>query len=348
MIFIVGTAAPGGIDSVINDHLQSGIYKDHGVRRLITHKGAGKFIDICLFFRSVSILLLSLIQNKVTLVHAHMSYNASFWRKYLIFNICTFFKVPFVCHLHGSEFKDYVNNSSNFRRSRLTHLARGANAFLVLSKSWKEYVDQCFGIDSTILPNFIDIDKKYKEKSLVEQGDIIFIGAFIARKGVLELIEAFHRSRLGCKLRLCGSGPLLSAAQDLVEKYQLNSKVVFHGWVSGVEKYEIMSKCSVFVLPTYNEGLPLTILEAFATKTFVISTPVGAIPEVVVNQKSGLLVPVGDVNSLVESLTFYFSNIDKCSMMTNSAYSLYQERYTSDSVLPILADVYNSAHKGGL
>jgi glycosyltransferase involved in cell wall biosynthesis len=323
--------------------MHSDIYNDNGVKRLITHSGAGKFKDIVLFVRALLIFLVLVIQSKVDLVHAHMSYNASFWRKYIFFLLCRAFTVPFICHLHGSEFKGYVKRSGRIRSSRLKHLARGADTFLVLSRSWKEYVDECFGINSVILPNYIDLADKHKNKNLDGEGDIIFVGAFIERKGVLDLIKAFYQANLNCNLRLCGSGPLLEEAKALVQEYQINSKVIFHGWVSGDEKYNIFSKSSVFVLPTYNEGLPLTILEAFATRTFVISTPVGAIPEVVIENKSGLLFPAGNISCLKDRLTFYFNNRELCNQMIHEAYCIYESNYTSKSVMPILKQVYENA-----
>lgn len=82
MIVILGTSAKGGIDSVIKDHIACGLYDNVGYKRIVTHEGVSKLGDLLLCFSSFYQLLQAIIFNEVSLVHAHMSYNGSFWRKF--------------------------------------------------------------------------------------------------------------------------------------------------------------------------------------------------------------------------------------------------------------------------
>jgi glycosyltransferase involved in cell wall biosynthesis len=74
------------------------------------------------------------------------------------------------------------------------------------------------------------------------------------------------------------------------------------GWVTGENKEALLSTASIFVLPSYYEGLPMSVLEAMAWGVPVITTPVGGIPEVVRHGEEGVIVQPGDIVGLTAAL----------------------------------------------
>ena len=80
-IIILGTNAPGGINSVIEGYINDGLYDGFKTSRIISHSGKGKARDLFLFFSAIFQLLLLLILKRNVIVHSHMSMNGSFWRK---------------------------------------------------------------------------------------------------------------------------------------------------------------------------------------------------------------------------------------------------------------------------
>lgn len=341
MILILGTTASGGVKSVIQSYIDFGVYSKVGYRFVPTHAGKSKVGDLLLFFRSFFLFIYMIFLKKPTAVHAHMTYNGSFWRKYLFFKLSKLARIPFICHLHGSEFKVYVNNSTGFRFRKIKEIVLFSDRFLVLSKGWKEYVDGTFGGSCFVLPNFIDLPRNVNAEQ-PKLKKIIFVGALIQRKGVLDLIEAFSRLCSDYSLEICGDGPLRSEAEKLSQKLGLQSSVNFHGWLSGDSKYTLYKQSEIFVLPSYNEGLPLVVLEAIASKCVVVSTNVGAIAEVVENGRTGFIFSPGDIDGLVEHLKYILNHPHEIPDIIEDAYELYVQKYCSKAVLPVLKNVYTS------
>jgi len=91
------------------------------------------------------------------------------------------------------------------------------------------------------------------------------------------------------------------------------------GWVQDDEKDRFFSLCDYFILPTYEEGMPMTILEAFSYGKPVITTPVGSIPEVVQHNKNGILFTPGDTAQLKKILFDVISDHSKYDCMKNNA-----------------------------
>ena len=83
-------------------------------------------------------------------------------------------------------------------------------------------------------------------------------------------------------------------ARALTVELNIENHVVFAGWVSGEEKENLLSRVNIYVLPSYNEGLPVSLLEAMSWQVPVISTRVGGIPELVREGIDGLLIEAGD------------------------------------------------------
>lgn len=341
MILILGTTAPGGVKAVIQSYIDFGVYSKSGYRFISTHGGRNKSYDLFLFIKAFFVFMYYVVSGKSHAVHAHMTYNGSFWRKYIFFKLSKRFGVPFICHLHGSEFKVYVKNSSLFRFERIKDVVCSSERFIVLSQGWKEYIDKTFDSNCFVVPNFIDIPssvdiRKDKKKK------ILFVGALIPRKGVLDLIEAFGKLQCDYSLEICGDGPLRQEAERLTHNLGLESSVNFHGWLEGWPKYSLYEQCQIFVLPSYNEGLPLVILEAMAAGCVVVSTSVGAIEEVVESGKTGFIFNPGDLDKLIFHLNYIFRNQNVLPEMAENARELYFRNYSSKAVLPIIRNIYSS------
>ena len=81
----------------------------------------------------------------------------------------------------------------------------------------------------------------------------------------------------------------------------LGEKLVFHGFVSGAERERVYREADILVLPSYGEGLPMVIMEAFSAGCAVISTDVGAIPEIV-KKENGIIIHPGDKDALKQAI----------------------------------------------
>jgi glycosyltransferase involved in cell wall biosynthesis len=124
-------------------------------------------------------------------------------------------------------------------------------------------------------------------------------------KGAFDLIEAFAELPAAdlqrTELVLAGNGDLESAHR-LIAKLNLTDKVSILDWLDPVRRDELLATADAFILPSYNEGLPMSMLEAMAWGLPAIVTPVGGIPEVIRHNRNGLLVEPGDRAQLIQAM----------------------------------------------
>jgi glycosyltransferase involved in cell wall biosynthesis len=237
-------------------------------------------------------------------VHIHFSHSLSTWRKSVLSSIWRLSGKPVLMHAHSSDYKEYLPSLLRpFRRIAINSVKK-SDALLVLSESWKIfYSESCdVGFEKIhVMENPIEVNTN----SATKEELVLFSGRVGDRKGAFKLIEAWSKisseERGGWKLVLTGDGEI-SKARRMVEELAVSESADVLGWVEENELLKLMSSCSIFVLPSRNEGLPMSLLEAMAQGAAVIATPVGGIPEVVEDGVNGLLIGVNDVEELSMSL----------------------------------------------
>jgi glycosyltransferase involved in cell wall biosynthesis len=333
-IITLGTTQQGGIDSVIKGYEQDGLYKNVTYTRLSSHTGKSKLKDLLAFIVAFFATLFILIKGKVDILHCHMSYNGSFWRKFTFMLLAKAFRVKSIIHLHGSEFKDFYARSTERKQKYIRYLINNVDEFIVLSDSWDDFIHSITGRKCTVINNYVDI---VKTDTVRGSKQIVFLGALIKRKGVYDLIEACSQLTEDYTLHLCGSGEDEQVA-ELIKSKNLTDKVIMHGWIDSEQKRNLLSECNLFVLPTYNEGLPMVIIEAMACEIPILTTPVGAIPEVIIPSETGYLFTPGNIDGLVDSLTCAL-NADNQTLV-NNAKLMYIDKFTSSVAFPKLKNLY--------
>jgi glycosyltransferase involved in cell wall biosynthesis len=136
--------------------------------------------------------------------------------------------------------------------------------------------------------------------------EIAYLGRFAADKGIFETIEAVKilRSRgIDVRLTIAGSGEARNEIRQALTAAGLGDRARVLAAVYGAEKQRLWQQAHVFAFPTYHrEGLPYALLEAMASGAVPVTSPVGAIPDVMEDQVHGLFVPARDPLALAEAL----------------------------------------------
>lgn len=166
--------------------------------------------------------------------------------------------------------------------------------------------------------------------------NFLYLGNLIPGKGVLVLLNACRLLANDDKAFRChivGAGTKELSVEDcrsLVKRHNLVDFVVIHGPLYGVEKEKIWEQCDVFVFPTFyhNECFPLVILEAMQHSLPVIATPVGAIPDMVIDGETGLIVPVNDVPTLAAAMSKIMEKVSQSSDLGNNSQRKFLGNYT--------------------
>ncbi len=132
------------------------------------------------------------------------------------------------------------------------------------------------------------------------------------------------------KVVIVGEGPDRQAIENMIQRFGLQSSVIVAGQHSDMPA--IYAAMDIFVLPSLNEGLPMTILEAMASSKPVIATRVGAIPTVIKDGETGLLVDPGDANGLRDALARLLADSDLCGRIGSAGHNWVSRNYTSEAM----------------
>jgi teichuronic acid biosynthesis glycosyltransferase TuaC len=137
----------------------------------------------------------------------------------------------------------------------------------------------------------------------VEKKLVVYVGRLDRAKGVLDLLDAFERlaaAHPALNLALVGSGPELARCQQFAA--QQAGRIFLPGALPMAKVAEWLAACDILTLPSWNEGTPNVLLEAFACGRRVVATNVGGIPDVVTSPQLGTLVAAHDVSALANAL----------------------------------------------
>ncbi|MFW6295654.1 MAG: glycosyltransferase family 4 protein [Halothece sp.] len=264
----------------------------------------GEHSTLKLFLQASTIFLGKLLTQKVDLVHLHVAERGSVLRKCALAIIAFAFNKPVIMHTHGCEFPQFYTPLPSGIKQLINWVFQHCNYVVVLSKSWQEfYITHCQlqREKVIVLPNPVDIPDEIPQRQHSQPVNFLFLGKINKRKGIYDLLEAFGKltkeQREQAQIILAGSGEI-DQARQVATTLGIENQVQFPGWITPAQRNELLPKADVFLLPSYNEGLPMALLEAMSWGLPVITTPVGGIPEVITDQETGLLVNPGDIEQL--------------------------------------------------
>lgn len=304
----------GGITSVENLILRYAP-SDVQINHIATHEDGSVMQRLILFVQAIGKLLQQLIAGNTDAFHIHLSQRGSAFRVAILVILILPFHKPIVLHPHGSEFRLFYSNLHPFPKWVLKSIFQRCSHFIVLSESWKEFYTGIFSLSPkqvSVLANPVKLPPNSPQRSHSGGVTFLFLGRIGDRKGAFDLIQAFStvcaKQPSNVKLVLAGDGEL-DRAHQLIESLQLTDRIYLSGWVNSHQRDKLLSEANVFVLPSYNEGLPMALLEAMGWGLSVIATPVGGIPEIIIHSVNGLLVQPGNIAELSKAMELLIQDV---------------------------------------
>ncbi|AWL10326.1 putative glycosyltransferase [Aquirufa nivalisilvae] len=202
-----------------------------------------------------------------------------------------------------------------------------------------------------VIPNWIDTDKYlYKipqnvHNNVAEVPTILFMGWIQEDKGVFDLLQALESNLLvdyKLKIVFMGDGPGKNNLIQLVSQLShTNHQYEFPGWLHGQEKSDYLYHADVFVLPSYAEGMPNSLMEAMASGVVSIATNVGAVSELIQNKETGILVEVNDVKAIAQGIAYVLDNPEQRNRMIKQARDLIISSHSISNAALKLAKIIN-------
>lgn len=344
-VIVLTTMGRGGIRSVVDTLERDQLGSRWNPRTLYTHVEGSLVKRLWTAFYALLTFLGLLFRGRVALVHCHVAMRGSFWRKTLFASIARSFGVPVVFHLHGSEMKAFFAAQRPWVQRIISTQLETVDHVVVLSDSWRDYVVEIAPrAKVTVVPNYVVLPDDSECREAHDGLRFLFLGLLGERKGIYDLLVAFSRIAgqiPNAKLLVGGNGEEQQVRQKVSEA-ALNDQVEVLGWVSGDLKLSLLRTSDVFVLPSYNEGLPVSILEAMSWRIPVISTRVGGIPQLLRHEVDGLLIEAGDIDSLADALLRLGSNSALRIQMGDSARERVEMGFSRERAIPILEGLYET------
>jgi glycosyltransferase involved in cell wall biosynthesis len=300
-----GLQSEGGIKSVVT-RIYPWLAKRPDLKiTWIASQSAGSVVTkIGRFLGALASAIYYLPQSAV--VHVHGTVGISLLRKSFFIWLARISGCRIAYHFHApqSVFEGFFDRPGLMRAYALATLSQ-CDAIVVLSDSWRETVRKVLP-DSRIVVIYNPVMEMLEDtrKPAAESKDVLYLAHLIKRKGFDDLIKAFSAvvdAVPNARLVFCGSGEM-QYAEELVEGLGLSGNVIFRGWIPEKDIAKELSAAAVFCLPSYDEGLPMGILEAMSAGVAVVATPVGGIPDVLMHEDNALLVAPGDIEGLASQL----------------------------------------------
>jgi glycosyltransferase involved in cell wall biosynthesis len=165
---------------------------------------------------------------------------------------------------------------------------------------------------------------------------ILYLSRLIGYKGINCLIDAIPKIKERANAQFMFAGAGNNSALKLNKE-----NCTFLGYVPDEVKNKLYSAADIFILPSLYENFPISILEAMASGCAVIATDVGGIPEVIENNKNGLLIPPNDSSSLAEAIMYLIENKDFRLKLAKNARKTIEEHFDAKAMALKTKNFYN-------
>ena len=185
--------------------------------------------------------------------------------------------------------------------------------------------------------HFVDFTKFAIKKKVDERSNLVgYIGRLSEEKGILNLIEAVPfvlKGKADTRFIICGKGSLADRVQNLIKAEGIEAQVRLIGWIAHEDVPQYLNELKMLVLPSFTEGLPNAILEAMACGTPVLATPVGAIPDIIKDGKTGFLLKSNDPEHIADRIVELLGKPELLKKVSINAYNYVRENFSYEKTL---------------
>ncbi len=314
---------------------------------IATNTYKNKWYEMFYFTGALFKLFFVLLKNRdITIVHIHAAKDGSIVRKYCICFIAKklFFK-KIVFHSHAGAFDEYYKKGNGLYKYMCRFLVNNSEAVVVLSDRWNDFFRENFHVKRLMV---IANPVEHKQPVVIKQNinsaiTFLFLGRIADHKGIFDLVDLVvseqESLRGKCKF-LVGGNHEVDRLKETIIDGGVSDLVEYIGWVQDDEKDQYFYRSDYFILPTYHEAMPMTILEALSYGKPVVSTPVGGIPEVIEHNKNGYLFPPGDKTQLKQIIFNLINDRSKYDCMRIQAMNA-AKRFYPESIKTELEKLYS-------
>lgn len=293
---------------------------------IATNTYKNKWYELFVFSGSIFKLIFRLIKDRrISIVHIHGAKDGSILRKFFMCFIAKkIFAKKIIFHSHAGAFDEFYLRGNRIYKYMCRFLINNSEAVVVLSDRWNDFFEKNFRIKRLMV---IRNPVEHKQAVVVKQknnGEVVFLflGRIADHKGIFDLMDLVIKEqdslRGKCKF-LIGGNHEVERLKKTIAEGGIEDLAEYIGWVQDEDKDRFFYMSDYFILPTYYEAMPMTILEALSYGKPVLTTPVGSIPEVIETGKNGMLFSPGDMEQLKKIIFDILNDRSKYDCMRSNA-----------------------------
>lgn len=338
----------GGIAAVVNGYRGSQLEQDYNIIYVESYKDGSKLTKLLKGIKGYIHFAKVLLVDRPDIVHMHSSFGPSFYRSLPFIHMASWAKKPIINHIHGADFDEFYVNAGGKKRRRIRKAYNKCAVLIALSAEWKERLSQIVPKEKIrIIENYSMLHEGALEERLNRKcnNTVLFLGEIGKRKGcydiptvVAEIVKAVPNVKF--ILGGIGNAEDETTVRNLFKDKGVADHVEFPGWVRGDQKDRLLRVADVFFLPSYNEGMPMSILDAMGYGLPIVSTNVGGIPKIVRDGENGYCCEPGDVESMATGIIELLKNTKKRESAAKKSMSIVKKGYSLEAHLKLLEEIY--------
>jgi glycosyltransferase involved in cell wall biosynthesis len=337
-IYLAGPCTPmgGGMYKVCDYLVQSQPQgTSEPVLRLLETRGPGRAIGTLVHLpKAMAAIVRGRLGGRLAGVHVNVAERLSLVRKAALMLTCKMAGVPVVLHLHAAQLHHTYRAMGGVGQRLVRWMFSLPDSCIVLGQGAADFVTRELRVQADQVEIVINgVPDPTLRPPAGRKGDvprILFLGNLSERKGVSDLLRALAQPALAglpFQLSLAGGGDVAHYTA-LAQSLGVADRVRFEGWAGPETVSRLLAEADVLVLPSYDEGLPLAILEGLAHALPVVCTPVGEIPHVLTDGVDARFVQPGDSAGIAGALAHILRDPQASGQLGRNARAVYEQRFS--------------------
>jgi glycosyltransferase involved in cell wall biosynthesis len=354
LILVIGPSPTTGggmgfFSLTVENESQSGAFRC----RLLDSGGGGARPRLLPLLRTAAVVAF----GRSDVCHLNVASGVSTYRKIALAMIASLAGKPLVLHLHGGGYVDFFRRSGRLKVWLVRRFFSAASRVVVLGDRWRDFAESDLRVPATLIdvvpngtPDIRDQVSAHEFLMPSASREVVFVGAVAQTKGIEELLGAWtalcEDPDIDHDWRLVVAGtcaePQMQVALDSGAAL-VGGRLQAPGQLTSVERDRLLARAALFVLPSWREGMPLSLLEAMSAGRPVLVTPVGAIPEVISDGCEGRVVPAREPELLAKVLKELLLHGERRDEMGRAGRERWEGRYSATVMYAALEDVWRRA-----
>ena len=349
-------------DYLIQSQSAEPCIQDAVLRPLDTQGPHAAVYSLWVSMTAIARLVAGRFSGRLRGVHVNMAERLSLVRKSVIVATCRLLGVPVVLHLHAAQLPRFYRRLPFAMRWLIRWVFAQPACVVVLGEVARRFVVDELRVPADrveVVTNGVPGPTAARRADRLGAGRqrLFFLGSDWERKGLFDLLRALAEpgfSDESVELVVAGRGDI-DFAREKARQAGVESRVRFEGWADQARAATLLAQADALVLPAYDEGLPLVILESLANGVAVVCTPVGEIPSVLKDGMDVCFVPPGDIAGIAAGIRKVLGDAAFRARLEANGRLIHQQRFSMDRFFDRIALIHRrhfgvaaAPRKGGL